>query len=52
MTEERAQRLQKIALEMSEITKEIGPRLIRLAHLRQEAQHIIGEAQDEASRAT
>ena len=40
---ERAERLQTIAIEMDSIVKDVGPRLIRLAHLREEARSIIRE---------
>lgn len=43
MTKDRAERLQRIAEEMGALTKQIGPSLIRLAHLRQEAQRILAE---------
>lgn len=41
MNPERAERLRVIAIEMDSIAKDIGPKWIRLAHLRQEAQQII-----------
>lgn len=40
---ERAERLKKIAVEMDTIVREIGPKWIRLAHLRTEAKVIIEE---------
>lgn len=40
---ERAERLRVVALEMEQIVKEIGPKWIRLAHLRHESQQIIEE---------
>lgn len=46
--EERAERLRVIALEMDKIVRELGPKWIRLAHLRQESQQIIRELQDGA----
>lgn len=48
----RAERLRIIAVEMDRIVREIGPKWIRLAHLRQEARLITTEleATDERSR--
>ena len=43
MDQERAERLQVIAVEMDAIVREIGPKWIRLAHLRKEAQQIIAD---------
>lgn len=43
---ERAERLKTIALEMDSIIKEIGPKWIKLAHLRKESQEIIEEMQN------
>lgn len=40
---ERADRLQKLADEADSILREVGPRLIRLAHVREEARLIIEE---------
>lgn len=37
---ERAERLRTVALEMDRIVREVGPQLIRLAHLRAEARQI------------
>ena len=37
---ERIARLQTVAMEMDRIIREVGPRLIRLAHLRAEARSI------------
>lgn len=44
--EERTARLRVIAVEMDGIVRELGPKWIRLAHLRQESQAIIKELQD------
>lgn len=41
MDQERAQRLRTIAVEMDTLVRELGPKWIRLAHLRKEAQDII-----------
>ena len=41
MDQERAQRLRTIAVEMDSLVRELGPKWIRLAHLRKEAQAII-----------
>lgn len=43
MKQERAERLRTVAIEMDRIVREIGPQLIRLAHLRKESQAIIEE---------
>lgn len=45
MTErtERIARLRTVAVEMDLIVREIGPKLIRLAHLREEVRVIQGE---------
>lgn len=40
---QRAERLRTIAIEMDRIVKEIGPKWVRLAHLRQEARSITAE---------
>lgn len=40
---ERSDRLQKLANEADSILREVGPRLIRLAHVREEARNIIQE---------
>ena len=40
---ERGERLRKIALEIDSIIRDIGPKWIRMAHLRKEAQAIIEE---------
>ena len=40
---ERSDRLQRLATEADSILREIGPRLIRLAHVREEARIIIEE---------
>lgn len=42
-TQERADRLKVIMIEMDAIVREIGPKWIRLAHLRRESQMIIQE---------
>ncbi len=44
--QERIQRLTAIAVEMDKIVKELGPKWIRLAHLRTESQQIIQELRD------
>jgi hypothetical protein len=44
MDAERSERLKVIAVEMDSIVRDIGPKWIRLAHLRQEAQQIMAEA--------
>lgn len=43
---ERAERLKVIGAEMDQLVRELGPKWIRLAHLRAEAQQIIKELQD------
>ncbi len=43
MDPERAERLRVIAIEMDSIVRDIGPKWIRLAHLRKEAYAIIAE---------
>lgn len=43
MDKARADRLRVVATEMDAIVREIGPKWIRLAHLRQEAHQIIAE---------
>lgn len=43
MDRERAERLKVIAVEMDSLVREIGPKWIRLAHLRKEAEGIIKE---------
>jgi hypothetical protein len=45
MDAERTERLKVIAVEMDSIVRDIGPKWIRLAHLREEAQQIIAEAE-------
>jgi hypothetical protein len=45
MDQERADRLRVIAIEMDSIVRDIGPKWIRLAHLRKEAHQIIAEAE-------
>lgn len=47
MDAERSQRLRTIAVEMDSIVREIGPKWIRLAHLRKEAHEIIAELEKE-----
>ena len=39
---ERVERLRVIAIEIDSIVREIGPKMIRLAHLREESRVIIG----------
>jgi Fe-S-cluster formation regulator IscX/YfhJ len=46
----RVDRLQKIAIEMDEIVREIGPKWIKLAHLRKESQSIMEELRDDAEK--
>lgn len=43
MDAERAARLRAIAVEMDALVRELGPKWIRLAHLRKEANEIIEE---------
>lgn len=45
MDPERVERLRVIVVEMDRITQDIGPKLIRLAHLRKEAKEIVAEEQ-------
>lgn len=45
MDPERAERLRVIAIEMDSIVRDIGPKWIRLAHLRKEAYAIIEEGE-------
>ena len=52
MNAERAARLQRIAEEMSALTKEVGPKLIRLAHLRKEIQGILAEGASDGRSGT
>jgi hypothetical protein len=47
MDRERSDRLRVIAVEMDSIVREIGPKWIRLAHLRKEAQQIMDELKSE-----
>lgn len=42
-TDERAQRLKKLASEIDAIVNEIGPKWIKLAHLRAEVSSILEE---------
>lgn len=44
--QERAERLKKIAIEMDQIVREIGPKLIKLSHLREESEMIMGELRE------
>lgn len=44
LSPERAARLEKIVQEIGEHMKEIGPKLIRVSHLRKEARSILEEA--------
>ncbi len=48
MDQERAERLRVIAIEMDTLVREIGPKWIRLAHLRKEAHQIMEELKPEA----
>lgn len=48
MDQERAERLRVIATEMDSIVRDIGPKWVRLAVLRKEAQQIISELKAEA----
>ena len=41
--DERLERLKTLAIDMNALVMELGPKWIRLAHLRQEAQAIIKE---------
>lgn len=43
VTRERAGRLTVLATEMDVIVRDIGPKMIRLAHLRREVRTILGE---------
>lgn len=43
MDSERSERLRIIAVEMDSIVRDLGPKWIRLAHLRDEAHQIIAE---------
>jgi hypothetical protein len=43
MDSERAARLRAIAVEMDALVRELGPKWIKLAHLRKEAHQIIEE---------
>lgn len=45
MNAERTERLRVVAIEMDSIVRDIGPKLIRLAHLKKEANSIIVELQ-------
>lgn len=40
---ERVERLRSVAVEMDRIVREIGPKMIRLAHLREESRRIMEE---------
>ena len=40
---ERVQRLQVIAVEMDKLVRELGPKWIRLAYLREESKQIVEE---------
>lgn len=46
MDQERAERLRIVVTEMDSIMRDVGPKWIRLAHLRKEAQQIIAELED------
>ncbi len=48
--EDQAERLRIVAIEMDTIVREIGPKWIRLAHLRQESKLIIEELQRDVER--
>lgn len=43
MDHERSERLRAIAVEMDNLVRDLGPKWIRLAHLRKEAHQIIAE---------
>ncbi len=45
MSRERLDRLEKLSRDMDVIIKDIGPKMIHLGHLRQEAKLIIEELQ-------
>lgn len=47
--EEKIARLQKVVAEIGVLTQEIGPKLIRLAHLRKEARLILAEIAPEGA---
>ena len=47
MNSERQERLKKIIIEIDSIIKEIGPKWIKLAHLRNEAKSIVEELSNE-----
>lgn len=47
MNSERQERLKKIIIEIDSIIKEIGPKWIKLAHLRSEAKSIVEELSNE-----
>lgn len=49
-TRERADRLRVVAVEMDALVRELGPKWIRLAHLRAEAQQIIEELRRDAEQ--
>ena len=49
MDGERTQRLKVITAEMESIMKDVGPKCIRLAHLRKEASEIIAGLDKEKS---
>jgi hypothetical protein len=48
MDRERADRLRVIAVEMDALVRDLGPKWIRLAHLRKEAHQIIEELEKAA----
>ena len=43
MSKERAERLRVVATEIDSIIRDIGPKMIRLAHLREESKRILEE---------
>lgn len=47
MSNERADRLRTIAVEMDALVRDLGPKWIKLAHLRKEAHQIIAELEAE-----
>ena len=46
MDPERAARLRAIAVEMDALVRDLGPKWIRLAHLRKEAQEIMAQLEE------
>jgi hypothetical protein len=45
MSTEREERLRVVMIQMDQIVREIGPKWIKLSHLREESQKIIEELQ-------